>query len=322
MRMRLTLCAAAFALSSPALAQNNAPVETAATVAIPSGTLHATRIDVGPEAPMVLIIAGSGPTDRDGNNPLMGSPASYKMLAHGLAARGMGSIRPDKRGIGQSAPALANAADVTLYDYVDDARSWVDSELARSGRSCVWLAGHSEGGLIALMTATRDTQGICGLILIAAPGRPMRDLLAEQLGGNPQTAPVADDAMRYVDVIAAGETPDPAAYPAFMSMIFPPTVHKFLASMLAQDPASMAGALDLPILIVQGDNDLQVQVADAQAMATAQPAAKLVIIPGMTHTLKITAMDDRDANIGSYSDPLLPVSVDLLDSIGAFVTGR
>ena len=107
-----------------------------------------------------------------------------------------------------------------------------------------------------------------------------------------------------------------------MSMIFPPTVHKFLASMLAQDPASMAGALDLPILIVQGDNDLQVQVADAQAMATAQPAAKLVIIPGMTHTLKITAMDDRDANIGSYSDPLLPVSVDMLDSIGAFVTGR
>ncbi len=322
MNMRLAISAAALALSSPALAQGNAPIETAATVAIPSGTLHATRIDAGPDAPMVLIIAGSGPTDRDGNNPLMGSPASYKMLAYGLATRGISSIRPDKRGIGQSAPALTNAADVTLYDYVDDARSWMDAELAASGRSCVWLAGHSEGGLIALMTATRDTKGICGLILIAAPGRPMRDLLAEQFGKNPQTAAVADDAMRYVDVIAAGEVPDPAAYPAFMTMVFPPTVHKFLASMLTQDPAAMAGALDLPILIVQGDNDLQVQVADGEAMAAAQPAAKLIIIPGMTHTLKITAMDDRNANIGSYSDPLLPVSTEMLDSIGAFVTGR
>ena len=188
--MRLALCAAAFALPTTAVAQDSAPVETAVTAEIPSGTLHATRIDVRPDAPMVLIIAGSGPTDGDGNNPLMGKPASYKMLAVGLAARGISSIRPDKRGIGQSAGAMTNAADLTLYDFADDTRAWVDAELARSGRSCVWLAGHSEGGLLALITATRDKAGLCGLILLAAPGRPMRDVLDEQFNNLPPLAPM------------------------------------------------------------------------------------------------------------------------------------
>ncbi len=304
------------------MAQDTTPVETAATATIGSGTLHATRIDAGPDTPMVLIIAGSGPTDRDGNNPLMGNPASYKMLAHGLSARGISTLRPDKRGIGQSKGALTNAADITLYDFVSDTRVWVDAELARSGRSCVWLAGHSEGGLIALMTAVDDPSGLCGLILIAAPGRPMRDVLAEQFASNPAIADDAEGAMRYVDAIAAGEVIDPADYPHLITLIFPPKVHLFLRTMLTQDPAAMAGAIDLPILIVQGDNDLQVQVTDAHAMARFQPAAKVFIIAGMTHTLKITAKDDRAANMASYSDPLAPVSVEMLDAIGAFVTGQ
>ena len=314
--------AAALALSSPAMAQDTAPTETAATATIGSGTLHATRIDVGPDTPMVLIIAGSGPTDRDGNNPLMGNPASYKMLAHGLAARGISTLRTDKRGIGQSKGALVNAAEITLYDFVSDTRVWVDTERAQSGRSCVWLAGHSEGGLIALMTATRDPSGICGLILIAAPGRPMRDILAEQLATQPAIADDAEGAMRYIDAIAAGEEIDPADYPHLITLVFPPAVHKFLRSMLRQDPAALAGSVDLPILIVQGDNDLQVQVADAEAMVAAQPDARLAIIPGMTHTLKVTPKDDQAANMASYSDPLAPISTDLLDAIGAFVTGE
>ena len=117
------------------------------------------------------IIPGSGPTDRDGNNPLGISAASYRLLAVGLAESGIGSVRIDKRGMFASTGAVADPNAVTIGDYVADVGSWVGTIREKTGTRCVWLAGHSEGGLVALAAAAKVT-GLCGLVLIATPGRP------------------------------------------------------------------------------------------------------------------------------------------------------
>ena len=130
------------------------------------GSLTSTK-DRG--APVVLIIPGSGPTDRDGNSPLGITAGTYRLLAEGLGANGISVVRIDKRGMFGSAGAVPDANAVTVNDYVDDTRAWVKAIRETTGADCVWLLGHSEGGLIALATAQKE-DAICGLVLVATPG--------------------------------------------------------------------------------------------------------------------------------------------------------
>src|SRR5689334_20193108 len=140
------------------------------TVAGPKGDLAGTFVDAGKGAPVVLIIPGSGPTDRDGNNPLGVKAAPYRMLADALVSKGVSTLRADKRGMFGSKAAIPDANSVTIADYATDAHSWADALRKRTGAKCIWLLGHSEGALVAL-EAGRHPQGICGLILVAGPGR-------------------------------------------------------------------------------------------------------------------------------------------------------
>ena len=156
------------------------------TVPGPDGALAGTLIDAGRSTPAVLILPGSGPTDRDGNNALGVKGAAYRQLAEGLRGHGITSLRVDKRGIGGSAKAAANPNAVSIADYVSDTAKWIGL-LKGQGHRCVWLAGHSEGGLIALAAAQRDD--ICGLVLIAAPGRKLDAILHEQLAANVTLTP-------------------------------------------------------------------------------------------------------------------------------------
>ena len=104
-----------------------------------------------------------------------------------------------------------------------------------------------------------------------------------------------------------------------LQRLFAPQVQGFLIDAFARDPAKLAASLGVPLLIVQGERDLQVSVADAQALAAAQPKARLVLIPTMNHVLKDVAADDREADVATYSDPSLPVDTTLVDAIADFV---
>ncbi|WP_246722784.1 alpha/beta fold hydrolase [Aureimonas sp. OT7] len=285
----------------------------------PEGDLRGTWIRAADaSAPVVLIIPGSGPTDRDGNSPLGIEAGTYRLLAEGLGQKGISTVRVDKRGIGASAGAVGDANAVTIEEYVSDTRAWVDDIRLRSETKCVWLLGHSEGGLVALATA-QESPDICGLILVATAGRPMGDVVKTQLRAQPANAPLLPKADAAIDALAAGERVDADAVPPALAPLFAPAIQGFLISAFALDPADLAGRVEKPILIVQGDRDIQVGVPDAKALKEAAPTAELAVIPDVNHILKVVSSDDTAANIATYADPALPLAPRVIETIEDFL---
>ncbi len=306
---------------SSAMAQA-APVESFVEAPGPLGPLKGTML--APErkgAPVVLILPGSGPIDRDGNSAYGIKAATYRLLAEGLAARGIASVRIDKRGIGASAGAVTDGNAVTIEDYVADTKAWVNAIRTKTGASCIWLLGHSEGGLVAL-DASRTVSDVCGLLLVSAPGRPAAAVLREQFHGNPANAPALADADRAIDSLAAGRTIDVSALHPALQRVFAPATQGLFISIMALDPAKLASADKGPMLVVQGERDLQVSVADAQALKQAHPTAKLVLLPDVNHVLKTVTTDARNVNYAAYADPSLALAPGVVDAIASFVTAR
>jgi pimeloyl-ACP methyl ester carboxylesterase len=297
-------------------------IAAAASIALtapgPKGPLSGTFVNAGEGSPVVVIIPGSGPTDRDGNSPLGITAASYRLLAEALAGKGVSTLRIDKRGMFGSKAAVADANAVTLADYAADMGAWARVVRKHAGVGCVWLMGHSEGGLVALVAA-QAAADICGLVLVAAPGRRLSDILREQLRANPANAPVLDDAMAAIEALEKGMLVDVSAMHPALQSLFAPQVQSFLIDMFAKDPAALASKVTKPMLIVSGGRDIQVSEVDARALAAAQAKATLKIIPTMNHVLKDVATEDRAANMETYADPSLPVNARLVETIAGFV---
>jgi pimeloyl-ACP methyl ester carboxylesterase len=301
------------------LATAAAPAGVEVTVAGPQGALAGTLLDPGKDAPAVLMIPGSGPTDRDGNNPLGVKGGVYRQLAEALAAKKVATLRIDKRGMFGSMAAIADANAVTIADYAADAHAWVDMVRAKTGRRCVWLLGHSEGALVALQ-AVQNPTGICGLVLVAGAGRPLGEVIRAQLRANPANAPLLPQGEAALDQLEAGKRVPAAAIPAPLQPLFNERVQGYLIDMFQHDPAKLIAAVKLPVLIVQGDKDIQVSVSDAELLKRAQPVATLKLLPGINHVLKSVASDDRAANVATYGDANLAISPAVPDAIAAFVS--
>ena len=284
----------------------------------PQGPLAGTLLDSGGKAAVVLIIPGSGPTDRDGNNPMGVTAAPYRLLAEALAAKGVSSVRIDKRGLFGSKGAVSDPNNVTISDYAADTHKWVAAIRRQTGASCVWILGHSEGALVAL-AAAKDANGICGVIAVSGAGRKLGDVIREQLRSNPANAPVLNSAMAALDQLERGQHVDVSNMDPALLPLFRPQVQDFLIDMFRQDPAKLAASLKVPLLIVQGERDVQVSTADARILAAAQPNAKLALIARMNHVLKDVDSDDRTANLATYADPSLPIDQGVVDAIVDFV---
>ena len=266
--------------------------------------------------PLVVIVGGSGPTDRDGNSALTaGANNSLRLLAEGLAERGVASVRYDKRGVGESRAAGPAERDLRFDTYADDAAAWVRHfrEDARFG--AVAVLGHSEGSLLGMLATQRGKAD--GLVSIAGIGRPAQRLIHDQLA--PQLpADLMAQADRVLDTLAAGR--EAADAPRELAALFRPSAQPYMISWFRYDPAAEIARLTVPVLVAHGATDAQVAPAEAERLAAAQPRARLLIVPGMNHVLK-TVPADVAAQRRSYGDPTLPVAPALLDGVAAFVHG-
>ena len=307
--------------AAPARADTTPPaaaIETAYTIKSGSLGLSATLTlprGAAGRVPVAVIIAGSGPTDRNGNSMLGIRPNSYAQLAWRLAERGIASLRYDKRVL----PGTQGTVDITqltLEDFAADARSAAES-LARDPRfSRVVLLGHSEGASLALLAA-RQGAPVAGVVHVSGLGRPLSEVLREQLSRQFDSAMLVrfDTAWKYY---LRGE--QPADVPQELAMLFVPINRTFMRSMAAFDPPAAIRAVRQPVLLVQGETDLQATVADAERLHAARPDARLVLIPDVNHVLK--RMSDRTlaAQMITYQDPGIPIAPEVVQAIADWIS--
>jgi pimeloyl-ACP methyl ester carboxylesterase len=278
-----------------------------------TGTLHGTLDLPGgsPPFPVVVVIAGSGPTDRNGNQPLIKND-SLKLLGHALADRRIAVLRYDKRGVGESVPA-PREEELRFETYVADAVQWIawvrkDPRFSRFG-----VVGHSEGSLIGMVAAQEAK--IDAFVSISGSGRPAASLIRAQLSTKlpPLLKKKSDE---ILDELIAGRTV--ADVPKDLLTLFRPSVQPYLISWFKYDPVREIARVQAPVLIIQGTTDLQIGVDDAERLAAAKKDAKLRLIDGMNHVLKRpTTLAEQGA---FYVDPSIPIDTRVVEEITDFLS--
>ncbi len=260
--------------------------------------------------PVALIIAGSGPTDRNGNNLQMKNN-SLLLLAHELAAQGIASIRYDKRGIGASKDALISEENLRFENYAEDAKAWSAQLKADPRFDKLIIIGHSEGSLLGMLACEQAD----AFVSLAGAGRPIDVILKEQLTvqlkGKKKLLRAVDEG---ISKLKNGELVEDA--PVELFGLFRPSVQPYMMSWMKYDPAVEISKLNIPVIIIQGTTDLQVQVKDAKLLHAASPGSRYILIEGMNHIFKL-APSDREKNIETYTNPELPLAPGLLLAIGA-----
>ena len=265
--------------------------------------------------PVVLIIAGSGPTDRNGNSAEGARNDSLKRLAWVLARHNIASVRYDKRGVAASLKATPDERNLTLDAYVADAVAWGKSLKADPRFGPLIVLGHSEGALIAALAAPELDPA--GVVSLSGSARPVDQVIRQQLADHLPPALLLRS-NQILDRLKAGQVdadvPDP------LQGIFRPSVQPYLISLFRADPAAAFARLNMPALIVQGTTDLQVGVADAEKLKQAKPDAELAVIPGMNHVMRIVPNDVKQ-QLSSYNNPQLPLADALGRRLVSFIDG-
>ncbi|MFZ6767430.1 alpha/beta hydrolase family protein [Undibacterium sp. Di26W] len=266
------------------------------------------------KVPVVLIIAGSGPTDRDGNSAGMkGKNNSLKMLAQDMAATGFASLRFDKRGIAASAAAATSESALRFETYVQDAVAWLKLLKADARFSGVAMLGHSEGSLIAILSAQQEQ--VRAVISIAGPAKNAGDILRQQFQGKLPPL-LAQKNEEIISALQAGKLVSDV--PPELKALYRDSVQPYLISWFRYTPENEIGKLNCPVLLLQGDNDIQVDAKQLTALKAAKPDATQLLVHNMNHVLKIVT-GDMSQQIASYGDPSLPPAPELSSALTSFL---
>ncbi len=280
------------------------------------GKTYGTLLKTENTDKIVLIIPGSGPTDRNGNSTIAGENNSLKYLAEGLAEEGISSLRIDKRGVNQSDIIDEWADKMTFEIFILDAINWISHLTKERKFKEVILLGHSQGSLVSFI-ATKASKDVKGVISIAGAASSADELILQQLKNQaPNLHMEAAELFRH---LKNGES-IPQTNP-ILSSIFNPKTNNFLASWIIFNPMDEILSIKAPILIIQGTSDLQVPLTEAEKLiqnARSSSNAQLKIIPKMNHVLKI--VDSKEENLKSYKDPSFPVSTELLDEVNRWIS--
>ena len=259
--------------------------------------------------PVALLIAGSGSTDHDGNGPKL-KPATLKKLSEQLVARNIATLRYDKRGAGGWKKEFGRPEDFRFKDLVDDAASLVDY-LRGSGKfSRIAVVGHSEGGLVGILTANRVP--LDRLVLLATSARKQGDLLKAQL--EKQLPPEKLEPIeKAIDAIMAGQIVDPPPEGLAIAPVMQPSI----ASAFNEDPIDPLKKVNVPTLVIAGGRDRQLARVDFLALTAADFAAKSLWLPNMNHVL-VDVSDEAD-DVASYDQAERPLDPALTDTVANFI---
>ncbi len=274
----------------------------------PSGRIHGSLLlPTGRDkVPVVLIIAGSGPTDRDGNiGGAAGQNNSLKLLAISLLEAGFATVRFDKRGVAASKAAGLSEDELRVDTCVRDASGWIDLLMQDDRFSGVAVVGHSEGSLIGMLAC--QGRPVKAFISVAGVAQGAASVLRLQLQGKLEP-PLTECNEAILTALERGELVNEV--PAELQFLYRPSVQPYLCSWFQRIPADEFRKLEMPCLIIQGDQDIQVPVAEAYALKRAKPEAQLQILVGMNHVLKGVSGDSA-AQLASYIDSTLPLAPDL-----------
>lgn len=264
--------------------------------------------------PLAIFIAGSGPTDLDGNNPMMKNN-SLRYLSDALVEKNIATLRFDKYGIAQSADPAFDESKLTFDHYVNDVVSLFEQMKAK-GFTDIYIVGHSEGSLIGL--AAIQKAKVKGFVSVAGAGFSADEILKTQL--KPQLPPdMYDQTIGLIDSLKNGNQVTSA--PVALYSLFRPSVQPYLISWFKYSPVELMSKTSCPTLIIQGDKDLQITITDAENLAKAAKNGKLIVVKEMNHVLK-TVTGDTQENMASYSNPALPVNPELSKAIIDFVLSK
>jgi len=291
--------------------------DTAVSLSTPNGNIYGTLTipDHPRPAPLAIIIAGSGPTDRNGNQNRMINN-SLLALGDSLAREGIASLRYDKRGVGASKAAAINETKLNFEDYITDAVNWVKKYRHDKRFSGIYLIGHSEGSLIGMLAAQKVR--VAGFVSIAGAAQPADTIITQQIRAiAPDSSRMADSVQMLFQTLRREGSIDsvpPGIYQAFMRK----SVQPYLLSWIRYNPSVEIKKLRMPVLIIQGSTDIQVDTPNAYELKAAQPSARLVMIQGMNHVLKGVSRNPED-NQFSYMDPGFLLKKELTPAIAAFI---
>jgi uncharacterized protein len=302
--------AATSAITDPAITE--APILLKTLSGTLSGTV-AVPTNASGKIPVVLIIPGSGAVDRNGNNAQANlNTNTYKQVAESLAKNGIASLRYDKRMVGQSM-GTQKEDNLRFDDYTDDAIGFINLLKEDKRFSKIIVLGHSEGSLVGIL-ASGSSENVNAFISVAGASEPGETVLKEQMKSQPSY--LADGLNKVLDSLRRGRIQkkvDPQLY-----AIARPSIQLFLMSWCRFEPQKEIKKLKMPILIVQGTTDLQVNVSNAEKLKKGN--ATLAIISGMNHFLK-EAPEDRQQNLATYNKPDLPLKLEFVTSVVGFIKG-
>ena len=239
---------------------------------------------------LVILIAGSGPTNRSGNSTVAGINNSLKYLAEGLAKNGFAVFSYDKRIFAQMINKTMDEKTLSFEDFINDAKDVVAYFKSQKKYSKIIIAGHSEGSLIGMVAAKENVDGYVSL---AGAGRQIDEVLSEQIA-------------------KTFENKNP-----LLASLFRERVQPYMITLIKYNPQDEIKKLSIPILIINGTKDIQVPPSDAELLHKANPKSTLKIIENMNHIFKEIKIDDD--NIKSYSDPKLPVIPELIAVMTSFI---
>lgn len=264
---------------------------------------------------LVIIVPGSGPTDRNGNNPQAGQNNNLLMIAEALSDAGHYSLRYDKRGIGESQNLIRKESDMDFHDSIDDVISWINRYRDDERFDKIILLGHSEGALVA-SAACSISMECAGLISVSGTATRAHELLLKQLEA--QSQELYDLSVPIIDELVNGNiVPE---VPVSLFSLFRPSVQPYLITWFSYDPLRTMASIKDPVLIIHGTRDIQISHEEARRLHESLPGSKLEIIEGMNHVLK-PAPEDLEGNIATYSDPDLPLHDKFEEKIIEFING-